>query len=45
MSLHSTDNQFIFGVAMNNGHDMSRRGSMLLHLIAFDQASVRRMRH
>ena len=34
MSLHTTDSRFIFGVAMKNGHDMSRRGSMLLHLIA-----------
>jgi hypothetical protein len=34
MSLHTTDSPFIFGIAVNSDHDMSRRGSMLLHLIA-----------
>lgn len=34
MNLHTTDSRSIVGVAMNNGHGISRRGSMLLHLIA-----------
>jgi hypothetical protein len=34
VSLHTTDSRFIVGVATNYGHDMSWRGSMLLHLIA-----------